>query len=77
MAVVAIAVVGPDGTVLNTVAHDGTPFTQGDVPPAGWTPGVFPEGTLYVPVEETPPPEPIEVGALYDEATDTFTSSVD
>jgi len=72
----AIAVVAPDGTVLNTVAHDDSTFSEGAVPPAGWPSDAFPQGTLYVPVYNTPPPEPVEVGAVYDEVTGTF-SSVD
>ena len=72
----AIAVISADGTVLNTVAHDGTPFTEGGAPPAGWPLDAFPQDCRYVPVYNTPPPEPIEPGATYDEATGTF-SSVD
>ena len=68
----AIAVVAADGTVLNTVAHDGTAFIEGGTPPAGWPLDAFPQGTLYVPVLSTPPPVPVEPGATYDEATGAF-----
>ena len=73
--IVAVAVIGPDGKVINTVAHDGTPFKEGEYPP-GWVEGVFPEGCTYLPIFDVPLPEPAEVGAAYDEATGTF-SSVD